>query len=194
VPVNGSDVRRLMRGLLLPIEAFAELLPVEDSERGSFRLAGGEQHWSLHLYRHDDGACALLVGLQDGTERCGAYAHRPGSCRAYPAVLDDAGEIGYRDDAICPPGGCGWNAMATEVWREALVHTEAEWEVYERVLDAWNARVEERPATVAAFYGWLAETYRRIDDLWAGADPAAPPGDLPALLERAGQIAGDLVS
>jgi Fe-S-cluster containining protein len=164
VGVNGNDTQRIARSLLLPVESFAGLMPVDPGARGAVRLDDSEQHWALELHHRDSGPCVLLVELLDGTGRCGVYEHRPGSCRVYPATYDGERTL-MREDAMClARGGCGFADRPLQEWTALLYDTEWEWAVYQAALSGWDIW-RDGPTTPQTFLGWLAETYRRLDDI-----------------------------
>jgi len=191
VPVTGSDVQRLSRGLLVPAETVVSFLPAEPGDRGAMRLDGSDQRWSLHLLRREDGGCTLLVRLLDGTDRCGVYEHRPTACRTYPACL--RGGVALREDHVCPPHLCGFLDTPGRTWWEALMQSEAEWDLYDAVTAVWDARIEADPpvdpVAPGVYFAWLAEVYGRIDELWADLDPAEQREQVPEVIGRAAQIA-----
>jgi hypothetical protein len=84
----------------------------------------------------------------------------------YPAAYD--GERTHiRPDALClERGGCGFGDRPLAEWTALLRDAEHEWAVYQAALTGWEAWRRDA-GTPQVFLAWLAETYRRLDDLQA---------------------------
>ncbi len=164
MPLSGRDAVRIARAQALSLEQFVDVVSESDSTRTGFRLDGGADTFTLALLRHPDGACPFLLGLTDGSERCGIYPHRPGTCAAFPLRLRE-GSVEIRDDVICDPAGRGMAGVDLPAAKANMLRAAFEWELYERVVAVWNVACDGPIGNVdhRAYFTYVGLAYDTID-------------------------------
>lgn len=203
--VTAHDVARLAVGMDVPAESFVRLAVTARSTPDSFLLspAGPAEYRLLLDQRTPAGgageggaACVFLMVLdEDGRARCGAYAHRPGVCRAYPFfVAADADAVAIRADAgaLCPDGLLEPTRLRPQAARPANLVRLVERDVHRLAIDAWNRAVAGRPdpASLAAgeLLRWLLDVAAATEDLLA---PIREDGHLLDCWARSASVCGN---
>lgn len=180
VPVAGYDIWLLSTRRHLDPEEFLVAYPMEESDLAQIRLAADDPHPRLIVLDKQGGPfemaqpCIFLLTLADGTTRCGVYAERPGTCRAYPMAAW-SGVVFQRKDASCPPGAWAASEGLRPAWRHNLRRFHMHLDVYREVTTRWNARVAARPAvrfTLQEFYSYVLNVYDRLAALDAALGDA----------------------
>lgn len=193
VPLCGRDIWLLSRELDLPPARFVVAWQEEEPVLDGFRLEPAGPTFSLVLdkrsWSRSESACTFLLRLPGGNDRCGVYAHRPVSCRAYPITLAGSAVV-LRDDPLCPTGAWPDDEPARPGWRAALQAAHMQFDVYAAAVARWNGALVGR-AEPAEYYDWLLRAYDAIAALEAelGAEALAaleagwraPGGDVHAL-------------
>lgn len=173
VPVNAHDVWRLMRALALPWNALVRVRPTPADYMESFTLDRSGRKHALQLHRHDDGACALLTTLPDGSRRCGVHAARPLACRVYPYRGDWSPGMAVRlqHDAVCPPPQRERYQAERAAVAPAIADQVSERHLYMRALARWDEAAQTRsPAhayRVDDFLRWSFALYDALEPLRA---------------------------
>jgi len=164
VHVSGRDAVTIARGQGLAFEQFIDIVSEPEPTGAGFTLAAGGDTFALSLRRRPDGACSFLIGLTDGSQRCGIYPQRPLTCAVFPLRLYH-GSVDIRPDVICEPSGRRITAVDLPRGRELLVRSAFEWNVYARVVAAWNAGREAAFGTVGegAYFDYVNAAYDAID-------------------------------
>lgn len=178
VTVTGYDVWTIATGLRLAPQQFLIHYAARPDAAGSFRLDQGDARFDIALDKIADERphrpCVFLVELPGGGGRCGIHAHRPHVCQTYPAYLDH-GVVALRDDVMCPSGAWKLSRMDVAAWREQMQDFVVQRDIYEQVVQCWNARVEAAEAgsrfSIAAYYDFLLNVYARL----AAVQLALPP-------------------
>jgi hypothetical protein len=133
-----------------------------------FLLEAGGAPYGLGLGKQTrfaaDQPCVFLMRLTGEYERCGVYADRPVTCRAYPMSLWQ-GLVFQRNDALCPPGGRPAGEPRRPAWRVALQRFHMQFTIYHEVVARWNARVARAGArfTPAEYFSYLLNVYDQLE-------------------------------
>jgi Fe-S-cluster containining protein len=172
VHVSGRDAVTIARGQGLAFEQFIDIVAEAEPTGAGFTLDGSGDTFALSLRRRPDGACSFLVGLTDGSQRCGIYPQRPFTCAVFPLRLY-RGSDDIRPDVICEPNGRRITAVDLPHARALLVRASFEWTVYAWVVAAWNearetvgGRLDER-----AYFDYVGAAYDAIDATLADRPP-----------------------
>lgn len=190
VHLTGADAYRLATGTGLDMVRFLAYRPqVERTDVGFLLERGGPTH-DLVLETARTGEprspCLFLgVDPETGAGRCGAYVHRPGACRRFPARRADDGRVLVRPGIVCPSGAWDAHPLHRLSWQVALAREQRDAELYAVVVADWNARVEApgaRPRTAEQYFDHLWDAYAWIAQLRRGLPPRDRAG--PALLLR----------
>lgn len=149
VPLTGADVWRIVQAQRLAPNIFVQREPEAYPTATGFLLRPHGPTYAIalrHQYeRRNERPCIFLMDLRDGVRRCGIYAHRPRACRTYPMQRQAAGVV-PREDMLCPSGSWAGVTQRPGSWDAQLTLQDEEWECYARVVQAWNAAVDQRPA------------------------------------------------
>jgi len=175
VNVCGYDVWRLASTQRLRPEQFTVVFPHETLACDSFLLGVDLPPFGLALDKRGRGRqgqfranspCIFLIGLQDGSERCGMYADRPLACQAYPMSIW-GGEVYQRRDVLCPANSWRLDAAQQANWRGMFKRLRMHFDVYADVVARWNARVTAAgPGArfdAREFFGYLMNVYDRLE-------------------------------
>jgi Fe-S-cluster containining protein len=164
--VSGFDLVRLCRGLGVPWDRLVELRHTDFPAFDGFRLDAGPRHHHFVLRRRENGACLLLVEIDDKHRRCGVHALRPDACRRYPLVLDGSGAISLAEHARCPEPQARAYAAGAEDLRAAIAATEEERALYAIAVARWDqrARTASMPLAPSLFLTWIGA----VSDALAG--------------------------
>jgi Fe-S-cluster containining protein len=168
VPINGFDLVRLARGLGVPWERLVDLGFEDFPACDGFRLDGGPRHYHFRLKRRENGACILLLEIDETHRRCGVHALRPDGCRRYPLLALDDGSIGFAEDhAVCPePQAQAYREARAELG-PAVLATAEEREFYRQAVMYWDRRARREPRgaplPVAVFVDWITNVYDTRD-------------------------------
>lgn len=174
--LTGFDLVRLVDGLGVAAGEVARLRPARAEQAGEDGAVLGPDGLTFLMCltsRADGGEgpgarpCTLLVGLDAGRPRCGAYALRPMRCRTFPTERAPWGVVADNPDAICPPDA--WSAARADLVIARLLHLRAEVEadLYRAFLARWNAAARSGPATrrsdaEAAFFAATLRAHRAL--------------------------------
>jgi Fe-S-cluster containining protein len=181
VPVNAHDVWRLMRALTLPWNALVRVRPTPADYMESFTLDNSGRKLALQLHRLDNGACALLTTLPDGTQRCGVHVERPLACRVYPYRGDwsPGAPIRLQPDAICPPPQRARYQAQRAGAAGDIIGEVSERHLYMRALSRWDLAAQTRSPAFAFrvddFLRWSFALYDALAPL--RVRPPAPFAD-----------------
>jgi Fe-S-cluster containining protein len=168
VTLCGHDIWLISTHLRLAPEAFVVAIPQRVPGRDGFRLAAGEPTYGLALDKRGrfraKAPCVFLVQLGDGGVRCGIHAHRPVVCRAYPmAAWSDV--VFQRPETLCPPDSWPMPEVNRPSWRQALRRQRLHFDVYDEVVERWNARVAARPERgfqLGEYLAYVLNVYDRL--------------------------------
>jgi len=173
VHVSGRDAVTIARGQALALDTFIDIVSEDDPTSRGFVLDGSGDTYAMCLRRRPDDACSFLVGLTDGSQRCGIYPHRPYTCAVFPLRLFH-GSVDIRPDVICDPAGKRITTVDLPAGRAMLIRASFEWSVYAHVVSAWNAarttmtgRLDE-----TAFFAYLGSAYDAIDTMLEARQPS----------------------
>lgn len=172
--VEGFDVYRIWRDLRLSPVDFAELRWVEERDADHRILLDPDpearRYHRLMLVRVDDALpehpqrCIFLISVGSDA-RCGIYHSRPSMCRTYPSYVED-GVIGASGGKYCPPGSWRLQTLDVPLIRARLQFKARQHAIYERLVDAWNARLlatgERREAS--DFLHFLVNAYSELEE------------------------------
>ena len=167
-------------------EHFLVAAPQEGEHSDGFLLQADTQPYFLALDKRGKHAqfqpCIFLVDLANGSGRCGIYASRPGTCRAYPMSIKRY-EVELHENNICTPGSWSQEEIARPSWRAAVKQNYMEFDIYSEVAKRWNARVAhslDQTFHLADYLEYLMNVYGLLDRL----ERNTPPDTL-ALIRRA---------
>lgn len=175
VNVCGYDVWRLAASQRLRPEQFVVVFPHEELAGDSFLLGVDLPPVGLALDKRGRGRegqfrasnpCIFLVRLQDGTERCGTYSHRPLACQAYPMSIW-GGEVYQRGDVLCPAGAWQLDGEHQAPWLEMFQRVRMHFDIYAEVVARWNARVllagNGARFDAHEYFSYLMNVYDRLE-------------------------------
>lgn len=173
VHISGRDAVTIARKQGLAFETFIDIVSEEESSGRGFVLGAGRDVFALTLRRRPDGACSFLVGLTDGSQRCGIYPERPLTCAVFPLRLF-RGSVDIREDVICEPSGKRITAVDLPAGRAMLIRASFEWSVYAHVVAAWNEARAHLPSAVneSAYFDYVGAAYDAIDATLEERQPA----------------------
>jgi len=164
VHISGRDAVTIARGQALAFDQFIAIVAEAEATPTGFTLDGTGATFALSLRRRADGACSFLVALTDGSQRCGIYPQRPLTCAVFPLRLY-RGSVDIRSDVICEPRGRRITAVDLPRARALLVRSSFEWNVYAKVVAAWNSAreaVDER-LDIEVYFDYVTAAYDAID-------------------------------
>jgi hypothetical protein len=97
--------------------------------------------------------------------------------------------IALREDPLCPPRAWPADEPARPVWREALQRARMDFDVYQAVVERWNARGRASGAAhhPSDYYDYLLRVYDGLDELEGQLGEAALAGLLAAWRAPLGQ-------
>lgn len=172
VHISGRDAVTIARGQGLAFEQFVDTVAEAEATAAGFALDGSGATFALTLRRRTDGACSFLLDLTDGSQRCGIYPQRPLTCAVFPLRLHH-GSVDIRSDVICEPRGRRITAVDLPRGRALLVRSAFEWNVYARVVAAWNAAREAVDGRLdeGGYFDYVAQAYEAIDAALAELPP-----------------------
>ncbi len=179
VPITGYDLWRIVQAQRLAPSSFTTRLPEDYPTATGYILRPSGPTYSLALRHHEgrrnDIPCVFLMQLREGVQRCGIYDSRPSACRTYPMRLNEQ-RIAPRDDMLCPPDSWNIPALDRSIWRERVERQEWEWDLYGRVVKAWNEAVQRHPPTagfvVTQYTEYLLNAYDHLEALRAESSEA----------------------
>jgi Fe-S-cluster containining protein len=171
VPVFGHDVWRIASDLGLAPERFLFVAEQVEPDALGFRLDASDTTHGLALLKTEPiTATQPCIFLEpDGANtRCGIYAQRPITCRAYPmAKLGDT--VYQRATTLCPPDAWADADLAARHWRTTLQTLRMYRDIYVEAVARWNGAIArwQPPAPIPAsvYSGYLLTVYRAIDEL-----------------------------
>lgn len=179
VHLSGRDAVTIARGQRLAFESFVDIVSEDGPSSKGFVLDDSGDAFALCLQRHQDGACSFLMGLTDGSQRCGIYAERPLTCAIFPLRLFH-GSVDIRSDVICEPNGRRITTVDLPAGHARLNRASFEWSVYGGVVTAGNAvhahvreRIHER-----AYFAYVSAAYDAIDAVLEARQPVAMDHEL----------------
>jgi hypothetical protein len=144
VPVTGLDVWRISRGLGRKPTDWLAAWPQGDPSPEGFILQSGGPSFRLVLQKQGSLTpglpCIFLAATGDGTSRCGIYAHRPETCRAYPMARRATGAV-VHPEAVCPPNSWPDGGSPGLQWLPAIDLLQSDLQTYRGVVAAWNQQV-----------------------------------------------------
>jgi hypothetical protein len=162
VTVDGYDLFRLVRGLMLPWRALVELVEHPGAAARGFYLDTGEgaRCYGFRLRQRPGGACQLLLELAEGHRRCGAHALR--------LIASDDEPYGswVWGMALCPDDSRARFTRALPLLRPLVDEDLAEGQLYFRVLQRWNRAAAGHD--VDQYVAWLLDLYGAIEPLRRG--------------------------
>ena len=185
VPVTGADILRLERAL--PLEFWQFVCRWADPQGHIARNHAPHFHFAdepatpfviclMHSqshFLHGTTKCRFLMECEPdeahplGRARCGVYGQRPGACRAFPARLDESGELvlltgvpergragGERAYDLCPRP---WEPADVDALTAIpdLIVGRHEMEFFRRLAEIWN----RRPQSWSVFPDFLRLVY-----------------------------------
>lgn len=181
VTIIGRDAYVIAGNCHLPVQAFTYYFEQHEPSSTGFKLAAGGPAHDFALAKRSEGTrdghspCAFLMDLPEGIMRCGLYELRPHVCRTYPGTRY-RGVVQFRRVAKCPASFYDISKVNIGRWGPLLTELRFEYDLYERFVAAWNARVESRGAgtecAVAEYYAQLIDFYHGTERLRPKAKPA----------------------
>ncbi len=156
VLVTDEDVRRIERGVGLPVADFIRFVPEEDiglEKRSPWWIRFGGRRAAMALRHRPGGACVFL----DDENRCTIYEHRPITCHEHPFEVEvsDAGKLEFialSDIVDCPHD---WDGNISK--RDVIATSRRNGKQSDAYLDdvqRWNRR-RKGPKTRPAFLRYL---------------------------------------
>jgi len=184
VDVCGYDAWRIARGLgVKPTEFLAYAEPHNETPY-DFQLDGSGKSYALilnNMVERPDGSLRCIFGLDlpRGQFRCGIYAWRPISCRAYPFVLQE-GEVAIKPRALCPEGVWNLDDLDLTSLSEQLGGFEMEFCIYSLVVARWNEQVAQQPPLEKLdfhpFLNYVMDVYEELEKARSEVPSDAWPG------------------
>ncbi|MEW6233199.1 MAG: YkgJ family cysteine cluster protein [Chloroflexota bacterium] len=192
VNITGYDLWRIAQGFCLSPEEFLIFFTVKEPRPGTFKLDHSGQTCDIALdkakTRAKEAPCVFWLSLPGGCGRCGIYPLRPLTCQVYPAFFR-RGSVHIKPDLLCPPNAWNLAIMDLPLWREKLLRTQMEFDVYHLVVARWNAYVDSAPPQacfpVQGYCAYLMNVFTRLERVWQ----AVPEELWPAILSRWGEYA-----
>lgn len=174
VNVNAFDVFRIANTLRAPVDEFAELRWVNQSEL-DYRILlatnvpeAERRYHRITLRRLPDPEtehrCIFLVQLGN-RGRCGIYGCRPDVCATYPTSYHD-GLIGLGGGGkYCPPGGWQMEGVDVPTQRVRHRHRLKHKVLHDTLVDAWNARLlaANEEWSERYFFNFVMNVYRDLE-------------------------------
>jgi Fe-S-cluster containining protein len=168
VPVTGLDVWRISRGLGTEPADWLAAWPEGDPSPEGFILQSGGSSFRLVLQKQGSLTpgvpCIFLAPAGDGTSRCGIYAHRPETCRAYPMVKRPEGVV-VHPEAVCPPNSWPDGRSQSLEWLPTINLLQSDLQTYRGVVAAWNQQVRSDRGAVRSleeFCQFLLDSYEPL--------------------------------
>jgi Fe-S-cluster containining protein len=173
VHISGRDAVTIARGHGLAFEAFIDIVSEGEPSGRGFVLDASGDTFALSLRRRPDGACSFLVGLTDGSQRCGIYPERPYTCAVFPLRLFH-GSVDIRPDVICEPSGKRITTVDFPAGRAMLIRASFEWNVYAHVVANWNEARAMLPGRLdeKAYFDYVSAAYDAIDAMLEAREPS----------------------
>jgi len=174
VTIIGRDAYIVSRGLHLPVHAFTYYFEQQEKSSTGFVLTPGGPTHDFAIAKRVEGTrdghspCAFLMDLPEGLFRCAIYELRPLVCRTYPGT-QYRGVVQFRRAVKCPSTFYDISKVDLSRWQPLLAELRFEYDLYERLVALWNARVEAQPkgseSTIFAYHGFLINFYHRTEAL-----------------------------
>jgi len=162
IRITGYDAWRIKRAQALAFEQFLSVQKDDEPGPGAFLVDGGYHALFLAKSEVEPRACTFLMHFPDEIRRCGIYAERPRVCAVYPMSLRN-GTVDLRSDVVCKPSNWNLATLTYPYWRRALLEYMLEWQVYQRVVNLWNALSQSAKPTIDDFYRYVETSFDGID-------------------------------
>ncbi|MBD5633693.1 MAG: YkgJ family cysteine cluster protein [Candidatus Eremiobacteraeota bacterium] len=159
VGITGYDAWRIAKARGLRFDEFVAPATADAGGLGAFRFGDGYAALMLQKEPREQRACFFLEDGADGKRRCGTYPARPYVCRVYPMTLRN-GCIDLRTDVACAPGAWDMAALDRSMWKCDFDRYDYEWQLYARVVAAWNAASLDG---LPAYYRFVHAAFEAID-------------------------------